>query len=843
MKIKIFILLFLCTIQILLGQTQSPEEFLGYQLGERFTNHHRVVDYFKYVASENDNVKLIKYGETYEHRPLYLSIISSSENIGKLDEIKKNHLSATGLIDGSGQDNLAVVWLSYNVHGNESVSTEAAMKTLYALIDKENTETKKWLENTIVIIDPCINPDGRDRYVNWYNQYKNTPYNVNPDSREHHEPWPGGRTNHYYFDLNRDWAWATQKETRQRLDYYNQWMPHIHVDFHEQGVDNPYYFAPAAQPYHEAITPFQRDFQKTIGKNHAKYFDKNGWLYFTREVFDLLYPSYGDTYPVYNGAIGMTYEQGGSSRAGLGIINAEGNELTLKDRIAHHYTTGLSTIEVASENAGKLTAEFKNYFKNAIAQPAGKYKSYIISSDNNKDKLSVLKALLDKHNIQYNYISGNGKYKAFDYQSGKTTTQNFKNGDLLITARQPKSVLIQSLFEPQTVITDSLTYDITAWAIPYSHGLKAYATTSEIKGKKMEAVDNPQYISGVKKPYAYLARWEHVNDARFLADLLQQKIKLRFATKPFRIDGENYAAGTLIITRTGNVPDDFFDQMVTQIAIEHKRHIKGVSTGFVDSGADFGSGSVRFLKAPKIAVLAGDGISSYSFGEIWHFFEQQLAYPIAVLGTDYFQRVALQNYDVLILPNGWYSNLLGENQLQSLKKWVQQGGRLIVMGNALDAFAKSDLFDFSYYKNEEEKKTAEENETAKKEALLLENYDDLERHSISNMITGSIFKATMDTTHPLGFGYGNMYHTLRLNSKRYVYLPNGSNVSVIKDKADLVSGFVGVNALEKVGKSLVFGVEDIGRGEVVYLVDNPLFRGFWQNGKLLFCNALLLVGQ
>ncbi len=256
-----------------------------------------------------------------------------------------------------------------------------------------------------MVIDPCINPDGRERYVNWYIQNANSPYNINPDSKEHHEPWPGGRANHYLFDLNRDWAWATQLETQARLVEYNKWLPNVHVDFHEQGVDAPYYFAPAAEPYHEVVTKFQREFQVTIGKNHAKYFDKNNWLYFTKESFDLLYPSYGDTYPTYNGAVGMTYEQGGSGRAGLGILTKEKDILTLKDRIEHHFTTGLSTIEIASQNAEKLTEEFSLYFQKAKNSPLGKYKSYIISASNDIDKINSLRRLLDRHQITYGISS------------------------------------------------------------------------------------------------------------------------------------------------------------------------------------------------------------------------------------------------------------------------------------------------------------------------------------------------------------------------------------------------------------------------------------------------------
>src|SRR5690606_10558989 len=240
---------------------------------------------------------------------------------------------------GEGAPTKAIVWLSYNVHGNESASTEASMQTIYDLL----TSKSDYLENTVVIIDPCINPDRRDRYVNWHNQFKNVPNIIDPNSKEHHEGWLSGRSNHYMFDLNRDWAWLTQIESRKRIKIFNQWLPHIHVDFHEQGVNNPYYFAPAAEPFHEVVTDFQRNFQVTMGKNHAKYFDANGWFYFTKEIFDLLYPSYGDTYPTYNGGVGMTYEQGGSGHAGLGISTFIGDTLSLHDRIAHHHTTGLST--------------------------------------------------------------------------------------------------------------------------------------------------------------------------------------------------------------------------------------------------------------------------------------------------------------------------------------------------------------------------------------------------------------------------------------------------------------------------------------------------------------------
>ncbi len=290
------------------AQVPTPALFLGYELGERFTPHYRVIDYYERVADEVPNISMRQYGETNEHRPLVLTYITAPENIDKLDEIRRANLQRAGMEDDapSGYDDISIVWLSYNVHGNEAVTTEAALQVLYDLADKSNNRTQAWLKNTVVIIDPCINPDGRERYVNWYNQRGARVPNPAPEAWEHTEPWPGGRTNHYYFDLNRDWAWATQKESRERLVMYNDWLPHIHVDFHEQGVNIPYYFAPAAEPFHKLITDWQRNFQTQIGENNARYFDEAGWLYFTRERFDLFYPSYGDTYPTYNGAIGMT---------------------------------------------------------------------------------------------------------------------------------------------------------------------------------------------------------------------------------------------------------------------------------------------------------------------------------------------------------------------------------------------------------------------------------------------------------------------------------------------------------------------------------------------------------
>jgi len=825
------------------SQVKSPSKFLGYKLGDRFTRYHEVVNYFEYVAEESSNVKLEKYGETYENRPLYTAVITSPSNFKNLDKIRKNHLSSIeSNRNGSSDDGIAIVWLSYGVHGNESVSSEVSMKILYDLVNPDHKVSKKWLENTIVIIDPSINPDGRERYVNWYYQKGNIPYNTNPDAIEHHEQWPGGRANHYLFDLNRDWAWATQIESQKRLVVYNNWLPHVHVDFHEQGVDAPYYFAPAVEPFHDVISDFQREFQVTIGKNNAKYFDKNGWLYFTKERFDLLYPSYGDTYPTYSGAIGMTYEQGGSGRAGLGIINKEGDELSLKDRFAHHYATSMSTIEVSSLHAKELTQEFMKYYGDAIKTPKGKYKAYVIKNEN-EDQINSLIELLNRHKIKFGSVNSNKNINGFSYSNNKSEKFNINPNDLVISAYQPKSNLIKALFEPKTKLSDSLTYDITAWALPYARGLNAYASTVKLKVDPYQKSASKLSTKNLDNPYAYISKWNSLSDVSFLSELLKKKVKVRYSKKDFKIEGQTFKAGSLVITRTGNQNNKEFDEIVRATAKKMERNVVQVSTGFVDAGKDFGSASVRYIKAPKVAVLSGKGISSLGFGAIWHFFEQQIKYPLTVIGTDYFSSVDLHDYNVLILPSGYYGKTLNKTNLEKVTNWVKNGGKLIVINSAVTIFANSDKYDISIYEDDKTKNAVKKSKDSLKKSMRLKPYEDQERNYISNLITGSVFKTTLDNTNPLAFGYGKYYYTLKQGNSRYSYLENGDNVGVIKDASNLISGFAGKNAIDSVKKSLIYGVENKGKGTIVYLVDDPLFRSFWESGKLLFSNAVFLVGQ
>lgn len=817
----------------LMAQLQSPDDFLPHRLGETFTPHHMLVDYFKHAADNSNQLVLEEYGRTNEQRPLLLAFVSTSENMAQLEAIRLNHLRRAGLEEGAADPALdrAIVWLSYSVHGNEAAGAESSMGVLYDLLSGSDRNIQEWLKNTIVIIDPSVNPDGYSRYSSWFRGVATTARDINPMVREHREPWPGGRTNHYMFDLNRDWAWQTQVESQQRIVKYHQWMPHVHADLHEQWYNNPYYFAPAAQPYHAYITKWQSDFQVEIGKNHAHYFDRNGWLYFTREVFDLLYPSYGDTYPTFNGAIGMTYEQGGHSRGGSAILLPNSDTLTLYDRVAHHRTTSLSTIEIASKSSDRLVQQFTDYFKRAADNPTGPYKTYIIRGDNEQDRMEALLTFLDRNGIEYGRAGSLSSVNAFNYQTGKNETVRIGNRDLVISAHQPRSVLTQVLLDPVTEVVDSLTYDITAWSLPYAYGLEAYASTSRVN--VAEGYDFGSYKNELgtnSTPYAYLVPWNSLRDAHFLAQLFKAGIQVRAASNGFQLSGQAYAAGTLVLSRADNRKNATFDTTVRELARTHEVEIKAVSTGFTDNGPDLGSGSMTLITAPKVAMVAGEGTYSNEAGQVWHYFEQRLDYPIHIFYPDDLENWTGDDIDVLILPEGYYG--MSDKTAEQLASWVRSGGKLIGVGAALSSFAGKSGFGLNYKSN-----TSDNGPTAPHQD---HSYAGAERRSIADAIPGAIFSVDMDNTHPLAYGLEGTYFSLKTSTSAYEPLDSGWNVGQVGDNP-IISGFVGSNAKEKMKNTLVYGVKSHGRGSMVYLVDNPLYRGFWEHGLFLFSNAVFMV--
>lgn len=810
----------------LFAQVPSPDEFLGYELGTHFSSHQKVVDYFKDVSSKAKNVKLQSYGTTYEGRELLFAVVSDASNMESLEQIRNNNIAISNndkTIKAAKQP--AIVWLSYNVHGNEANSTETAMKVLYTLVEAKDEKIKQWLKNTVVIIDPCLNPDGRERYVNFYNSVAGTMPNPDPTSREHYEPWPGGRTNHYYFDLNRDWAWQTQIESEQRLKQYHQWLPQIHVDFHEQGYNEPYYFAPAAEPIHQAVTPWQREFQVVVGRNNAKYFDENGWQYFTKERFDLLYPSYGDTYPLYNGAIGMTYEQAGSGRAGLAVVTASGDTLTLKDRISHHFTTSMSTIEVASAHAEKLVLEFRKFFEQSLT-PATTYKSYVVKAQN-ISRLRKLAELLTKNKIGFAFGAEKVErtLNGYNYESQKVEQFKLERNDMVISVAQKHGVLANILFEPQTFVADSNTYDITAWALPYAYGLNAYAVKEILLGTHSFIEEPKRNAFHTAKPYAWILSWNGMEDAKVLMALQQQEVKVRLAEQAFTIGGITYKAGTLLIYRAENEKrKPNFQAQLEKLLANLNADFKTLNSGYVEKGKDFGSSVYRLLGRPKVAVLSGSEVSSQSLGEIWHFFEQELKYPISMINVSSVANLDINKVNTLLVPDGYYNDKLADQ----LTPWVTAGGKLILLEDAIAAFVGKKPYQI---KRKEEPKATE--------AKNAQQYTSRDHDDFSNTIPGAIYKVYLDQTHPLSFGIGKYYFTLKTDANIYEPLENGYNLGSLKADS-YVAGVAGAKVKSKISSGMLYGAQEIGKGQVLYFATGLIFRNFWESGKQMLLNSVFL---
>ncbi len=825
-----FILLLISNLSVA-QSLQSSTDFLGYELGSRFTFHHQVVDYFKYVADNSDKVNFQEYGKTVEGRPLIVAYISSPENIQNIENIQKANLDAAAGNEAAKQNQKTIVWLSYNVHGDEAAATEAAIATLEELAEGGD-KIDNWLKDVIIIIDPCENPDGKDRYTMWINQVMNAPSNPDIDALEHHQPWPGGRFSHYLFDLNRDWAWQTQIESQQRIKLYHQWQPHVHVDFHEMGHQQSYFFAPAAEPMHEAITDWQREFQVHIGKNHAQYFDDKGWLYFTKEVYDLLYPSYGDTWPIFNGAIGFTYEQGGSGRASVAVTQETGQVLTLKQRLNHHRTTGISTIETAYNFRERLLQEFNDYFAEARKNTLGEYSTYVVKY---KDIAThnAITTLLDRQKIQYGLPSNSKQqYTGFDYFTKKeNTTFTLGSDDLIITAKQSQSNLIRVLFEPETKLQDSLTYDLTAWALPYVYGVQTYALKEDINAELMQFSEKIPNFD--EKMYAYIFPWKSAKDIEFLAAVLNNKINARVINQSIKIEGKTFDRGAVVINKSDNASIDLktiLKELTTKLKYYQGEVVK---TGMVDIGKDLGSSEMTYIDAPKVAILSGSGVSPTAFGELWHYFEQTINYPVSILHTEYFRQIDLDNYDVLILTNGRYRSLQVTGKLLS---FIRNGGKIICLGTANQVFA-----------NERDTQLGKSIVSARNQEEFGENptglmrYENRERASLSNSVAGSIYKVHLDNSHPLAYGYDETTYIIKQNRNVYPLLGgNAWNVGMFKSDSH-ISGFVGANLKPKIPQTMAFGVEKLGRGRIIYMCDSPIFRGFWYSGNTLLANAIFFV--
>ena len=829
---KHFYLFFVLASFNTFAQIKSPQEYLKHY-GQQVQFYHEVEAYFKHLSEKSPLIKEVNYGQTYQGRNLNTYFITSEENHQNLEQIRQNHLHQIGLYPKSnGVSDKAIIWVTFNVHGNEIGAIQSAIQVAYELANTDNIDTKKWLDDVVIILDPCANPDGYARYSNWLIDISGKKLHPELYDREHMEPWPGGRQNHYVYDLNRDWAWQVQLESQLRMNLYHEWMPMVHMDIHEMGYNEPYFFPPAAEPFHDLISDYQIKFHNQIGEHTSKKFDDYKWMYYSGERFDLFYPSYGDTYPSFNGAIGMTYEQGGIG-AGRAIKMKNGKILTIQDRIDHHKVAVLAGIEWAYIDRNQLISEFKKYFKDQRTPKKNENQTYILKHHARNHELIKL---LNRNRIESHFADEIRSLKGYHYQTNREESFIIEPNDLIISTHQPRAALTKVLLEPHHHLSDSLSYDITSWALPWAYGIDAYAVKSDVKIKTKAKIDVQDSRSD-KNVYAYYFPWDDRNSIRVLGQLHQHDIKVRKVLKPSEINGIKLKRGGLIVQLFENSQITDFESKMEKI-IKQKQGVQILNSGFSSQGNNLGGEGFTLLEKPKVMVLAGNGISNIDFGQVWYFMEQVAEFPLSVVELSNFNRINFKNYNTLILPQGNYQ--FTENQQKTIDDFVSSGGKVIAMQDAVRLFDDKKGYALKAFAKEEDKT----NEEKKNEESNLEqrfyDYEGNERRSVSYQISGAIVENKVDITHPLSYGIGNIYFSLKTSENCYQLLKNAQNVVYVPKKYQS-SGFIGSKLKNKIEETVTFAVDYKGRGHVIYMIDNPLFRGFWENGNLLFANALFMV--
>lgn len=814
----------------------TPEEFLGYKIGEFHTRHDRLVDYFYELAAKSDRVHVQEIGKTYEQRPMIVATISSSENYMNLDNIRREHLQ---LIDPEAlmpdlETMPVILQLGYNVHGNEPSSSEAAMLTAWYLTASQDPEVLEYLDKAVIFMEPVLNPDGRDRHTTWVNMHRGFPPVADPLDREHNEAWPGGRVNHYWFDLNRDWLPLVHVESQARLEFYHKWYPNVVTDFHEMGTNSTYFFEPT-KPHGSENPIIPRENYDDLNNLLAPYFadamNQIGSLYFTKEVFDNSYPGYGSTYPDIQGGLGLVFEQA-SSRGHL--QESIHGDISFAFTIRNHLVNSLATVKATVENKDVFLRHQKQFFNSAIEQAREHpSKAYIFSDGGDKNRTKAFMDLLLRHKIRV-YET------ARDVKTSKSTFQ--KENSFIVPAEQPQFRMVATMFDTVTKFHDSLFYDASAWSMVHAYGLPSGTLDSKqfqkvVAGKQIDTTFlEAKDFSLEKSDYAYVFSWEDYNAPRILQELLKQDLITKTAFKPFGIQTQNgnkqFSYGSILVpVALQKMSSEELHELLSRLVDEHQISIEAVDGGLSNTGIDLGSGNFVKIERPKPLMLVGEGVSLYEAGEVWHLLDSKLRMPLLKVDLLDFNRIKLQNFNELIMVNGSY-NLLSKEHVKQIKSWVEQGGTLIVQKGAVTWAAEKGLLP--------------EDVIIQKDSLSKE---DIKKHRFdfasaaeregSKLIGGSIYRTDIDISHPLGFGYKDRELMVYRNSNIFLNPAENpySTVAMYTDNP-LVSGYVSKENLEKLSGTASILVHGLGAGRVISLVDNPNFRGTWWGTNKLFFNAL-----
>jgi len=796
----------------------KPNEIIGHEVGEWHVTHDKLVFYMRALAKASDRISLESRGKTFEGRPILLLTITTPEHHKNLAELRNAHLA----LSEKGSENLdtskmpVVVYQGFSIHGNEPSGSNAALAYAYYLAAAQGAEIDAMLNDMVILLDPCFNPDGLQRFAYWANTNKSI--NLNPDGndREYSEVWPGGRTNHYWFDMNRDWLPVQLPESRARIASFHKWLPNILTDHHEMGTNSTFFFQPGEPSRVNPLTPKRnQELTAEIGTYHVKALDKIGSLYYSEENYDDYYYGKGSTFPDVNGAIGILFEQG-SSRGH--IQESENGLLTFPFTIRNQFTTALSTIDAAYHMRTKILDYQRNFYrdmKTAVAR--NKTKAYVFGDSKDGNKAWHLAEILERHKIVFHELANDATIAGKRYEKGKS---------YLVPLNQKNPRLIRAMFEKRTKFTDSLFYDVSAWTLPLSFNLDyAELNTLTNAGAKVEALKPIGGSLSGKSNYAYLFEWHEYYTPKALNRILEMGLRAKTAKSPFTLEGKDYDYGTILIpVQNQKLSSDELYAFLQKVAQESKITITGVATGLT-KGIDLGSNDFDPVKKQKVALLVGDGIRSYDAGEIWHLFDTRYDMKITKIDTRNFSNIDLSSYTDLILPSGWTSKFLNKTGAEKIAKWVKEGGTVIGFRNVANWFKRHKFMSPSL----------------RKDTLVAKNIPfDKKGDFLGAQVTGgAIFEAVLDRSHPVAYGYKNDRIALFRNTNIYLEPDKNSYNNPIRYTNDpLQSGYISEENADLIKNSVPFKVKRMGKGRVVLFTDNTNFRAFWYGTNKLLMNAI-----
>lgn len=803
----------------------TPKQVLGYEVGEWHVTHDQLVMYMREVAKASNRITIEEYGRTYEHRPLLLLTITSPENQGNIEQIRTNHLKLSDPNNSSSVNTTnmpSIVWMAYSVHGNEPSGANAALLVVYHMAAAQGAEIDNALKNTVVLLDPAINPDGIQRFSTWVNSNRSKNLVTDNNSREFSETWPGGRTNHYWFDLNRDWMPVQHNESRGRILKFQKWRPNILTDHHEMGTNATYFFQPGIPSRNHPLTP-KKNFELTdkIAGFHADYLNEIGSFYYTKESFDDFYYGKGSTYPDIQGSIGILFEQA-SSRGHA--QDSDNGVLTFPFTIRNQFITSLSTWKAGVDMRVELLNYQRDFFRDmqntAKTDPI---KGYVFGNGLSKAVSYHLIDILLHHDIDVYQLARNTNIKGTAFE---------QNQSFVVPMDQRQYGLIKGMFEKRTQFTDSLFYDVSSWTMPLAFNLpyEELSATAGLLGTKVTTAQKPMgVVNGGKSGYAYLFEWNEYYAPKLLNELLSAGLRAQVGRKPFTIKtatgDKAFDYGTIMVPiQNQNLTSDQIFALINKVATQTGIEVFSAPTGFSLSGIDLGSPNFRPLRKPEILIVTGPGTNGNDTGEIWHLLDQRFDI-IATLGDVSVLSRDLSRYNVIVMPTGGYGgvNQAGETEL---KRWVRNGGTLIAFSEAIRWLGTKDFPTPKFKENS-------------LDVTGFIPYANQENITGAQSLGGAIFNARIDRTHPIGYGYRQNNIAIFKSGRSFMEVSKSSFATPISfTNSPLISGYISKQNLDVMKGSAVVVNNAMGRGQVIAINSNTNFRAFWFGTNKIFLNAI-----